>query len=273
VGEKLELPDNLVYKKISVLMIVVSFDFIGFQPNFLDKFVSLSSLVLKNFTLNSMKSILELPHLRYLCLDDCCINDTEDLTILENCTSLQELQLLCNTYPKGVIKLPPNLRKLTCFGIGKLKSVDGSNCTQLDYVRIWISRGSNFWFILPLIPCLRTLDMMNGCILDAVNLSESLESLRKFILDSHTLKINYEWFRGNEIRKNKLYLHFEHYPKLEKLCITIDDDFKEKLKCTFPCGNGNFYVKLTWPNFWRPKKTYEITLDPKKLTNESIKCC
>jgi len=210
--------------------------------------------------------------LRYLYLEYCGIDDTNNLTILENCTSLQELRLLYNRYPGDVLKLPSNLIKLTCFGVGTLKSVNALNCTQLKNAYIRVFRNSDFKFIPPLTPCLRTLKMMEHCILDASHLRSGIfDNLSKLILDSRTLESNYKWFYGNDICDgDDLCLHLELYPQLKKLCITIDNDFQGDLNCTFPCGNGIFHLELDWPNFKRPTKIYKINLDPQNPTTKPI---
>ena len=113
--EQLKVPKELNCACIDALIIVSSFNR-KFMPtiSFVENFSNLKSLRLEHVTLNDdiMSMVSKLSLLEFISLYSCKMANGHLSKIFENCTTLQEIQLLyCNFSDATSIKLPSQLKR------------------------------------------------------------------------------------------------------------------------------------------------------------------
>ena len=135
--ESCNVPKELNCTCIDAL-IIVSFFQRELMPtiSFVEKFSNLKSLKLEYIILNSdgISMVSKLSLLEFISLNHCKMVNSH-LKIFENCTTLQEIQLLyCDFSDKTSIKPPSQMKRFEIQAHHSFKAADTSDCTQLQHL-------------------------------------------------------------------------------------------------------------------------------------------
>jgi len=278
-GQELKLPNDLDCARVHAILIRFFPGEILNSSIYFPKFANLKTLVLENVPLdNYMAPIFSsLTSVKFIILYECNLTRSGLSAMFTECTTLIALLLIrCTHSDDTTLKPPTQLELLKIFGGPDLPAidVDALYCTQLHCCVIrspWTQSSS---VILPLKPCLRSLE----CEFDLKNsgsFESSLVNIRTVTLLSGSI-YRYKTFLSPPLGRDSLSvkhrdLNFSKLTYLRKLKIMYPSIGDYVLNCTLPQGEGYFYVILFWKKDDNPIPTVlRFKLSRKGTTEVSI---